>query len=277
VIEFADAKILVVGDAMMDVYHFGRVERVSPEAPVPIFIEERQKGRPGGAGNVASNVVSLGLQAESVMYKGPMITKKIRYMAGHHLMFRIDQDQIQTPTPGQIAEIARLLPEVQAVIVSDYGKGFVTRELIETVTALKIPVVVDPKGDCWQKYDGATYIIPNAQEWRQVCLSGRMCEVDNIIVKQGELGAQIISKSKNIQVPTNPAKVYDVTGAGDTFIAAFTCALVSGYDILNCVKIANRAAGIVVGKLGTSECTLAELNNEHDMSHHAQLRNSLLA
>lgn len=266
-IEFAQAKILVVGDSMMDLYHFCRSERMSPEAPVPILIEERQKGRPGGAANVACNIEALGLTPVSVMYKGPMITRKTRYMVGHHLVARIDQDQHQEPTPGQLDEVAQYLKDVSAVIVSDYGKGFVTNLLMDIVTTFKGPIVVDPKGDNWQKYDGATHIIPNEHEWRAVCMSGRACEVDHIIVKQGEQGAQIISKNlapdyQNTLVPTEPKRVYDVTGAGDTFVAAFTCALVSSYPLIRCVQIANKAAGIVVQKLGTSECSIQELNDQ---------------
>lgn len=252
--EFPRVKVLVVGDAMQDMYHFGRVERLSPEAPVPVFIEETQKGRPGGAANVAANLVALGCQVKTVMPRGPHITTKHRYMVGHHHLFRIDRDVITPPLGAHVDLAVESAAECDAVILSDYAKGFLTEEMCQAVIgAARGPVIVDPKGADWGKYLGCTVICPNSQEKLDHAWSGTVLE------KRGSQGIRLWDGDSGTDFPAQARHVFDVTGAGDTVVAVVAAVLGCGGSLTDGCILANFAAGHVVGRVGTAECSAEAL------------------
>lgn len=249
--DYARIKVLVIGDSMLDNYHFGRVERISQEAPVPVFIEESQKGRPGGAANVATNLREVGCQVES-LWNTETITTKHRYLVGHQQIFRRDKDVIAQPTEEHYARLA--LADPSLIVLSDYAKGFLTQRLVQAAMAKGVPVVVDPKSQCWEKYRGATVICPNHHE---------MIEDANgwtIVEKRGSQGLRIHRPEQmTIDIPARAKQVFDVTGAGDTVTALMAASLATGSDLIDAAHIANIAAGIVVGKIGTAACSKEEL------------------
>lgn len=261
--KFAQIKVLVVGDAMMDQYHFGRVERLSPEAPVPVFIEESQKGRPGGAANVVANLAALGCQVKSVMPRGPNITIKHRYMVGHHHLFRVDHDVIQQPLAAHIDLAVESAREFDAVVLSDYAKGFLTSLMCqEVIGAARGPVIVDPKGTDWSKYRGATVICPNHKEMpRLIEFDTEICP--NILEKRGADGIRLHIASRfcgeSEDFPARAKAVFDVTGAGDTVVATVAAVLGAGGRLSDAAILGNLAAGVAVGKIGTAECSAEEL------------------
>jgi len=253
--KFAQSKVLVVGDAMQDVYHFGRVDRLSPEAPVPVFIEERQKGRPGGAANVAANLQALGCQVKTVMPRGPEITMKHRYMVGHHQLFRVDHDVVREPTPADISNAEALCDWADVVVLSDYAKGWLTREMCQSVIQRRC-AVVDPKGRSWSKYERCEVICPNTKEMIDHAWDGALIE------KRGSLGLRLYPIGQfgpSEDFPARARHVYDVTGAGDTVVAVVAACLSVGADLQSACVLANAAASVVVGKVGTSECSAEEL------------------
>lgn len=259
---FSSASVLVIGDAMVDEYHFGRVDRISPEAPVPIFIEEKTEVRRGGADNVAHQLEALGCGVRKVFAR--RLSIKHRYFAGHHQVFRRDDDQIATPEDVDDAarRIAFNIPDCDVVVLSDYAKGLLTPRLCQDVIGYGKPVVVDPKGRNWFKYDGAHVICPNEHELETVNLTspGAM-----VLAKLGAKGLAIRSRDgiEHMRIPALAKQVYDVTGAGDvvTAIAAACCGIRDPNSVSWAEKatIANHAAGVVVGKLGTAVCSKEEL------------------
>jgi len=301
--EFADhrqavqaTRVLVVGDVMLDRYWFGDVERISPEAPVPVVKIARSEERPGGAANVARNSASLGaaaslisvvgrdeaadalerlLAAEGVQTSlhrdaGVSTTIKLRVIARQQQLLRIDFETLPSHEvlAGKLADYERALPDFDVVILSDYGKGGLAHieTMISRARALGKPVLVDPKGDDYSLYRGATVITPNRAEFREVVGRWRSeaelatkaqtlrteLGVTALLVTRSEEGMSLYTDGGALHVPAQAREVYDVSGAGDTVIATVGTLLGAGAELAAAVRIANRAAGIVVGKLGTA-------------------------
>ncbi len=302
--KFDEAKILVVGDVMLDRYWFGDVTRISPEAPVPVLKVERVEERPGGAANVARNIAALGAHAtllsavgndeagaclEKLLKEHHNLTAllhrdntfstiiKLRAVARHQQLLRID---FETPPSHEVLHAALedfrvQLPLADVVILSDYGKGGLTHiaDMIRLARAAGKAVLVDPKGDDYARYRGATILTPNRSEFREVAGSwnnetelGAKAEklrnelqLDALLVTRSEDGMSLYRANEVMHEPTHTREVFDVSGAGDTVIATLAVMLASGAGFPEAVRIANRAAGIVVGKLGTAVVSRDEI------------------
>ena len=297
------ARVLVVGDVMLDRYWFGEVSRISPEAPVPVVKIERVEERPGGAANVARNVVALGAQVEllsvigndedgaclerllreeripSLLHRDDAIatTIKLRVIGRQQQLLRIDFETQPSHEVllSKLADFEKKLPSCNVVVLSDYGKGGLTHiaKMISMVKRAGKPVLVDPKGEDFERYRNATMLTPNRAEFRQVvggwknerefgAKARQLIEKLNLqallITRSGE-GMTLFSNGEMVHVPAQAREVFDVSGAGDTVIAALGVMLASGADLPDAVRIANRAAGIVVGKLGTAVVHREEL------------------
>ncbi|WP_265943699.1 D-glycero-beta-D-manno-heptose-7-phosphate kinase [Dechloromonas sp. A34] len=299
----SQVRLLVVGDVMLDRYWFGEVNRISPEAPVPVVKVERQEERLGGAANVARNAASLGavtallsvvgdddagralgrLLEDGQIDAGLHIDRdidtivKLRVIGRQQQLLRID---FETPPSHEIlqaklADFERRVADADVVILSDYGKGGLTHiaEMIRIARAAAKPVLVDPKGDEWGKYAGATVITPNRSELREVV--GRWSSEEDLIAKsqklRAELGIEALLVTRSEEGMTlfadgethhqaaKAREVFDVSGAGDTVIATLAVMIAAGADWAEAIRIANVAAGIVVGKLGTAVVTRQEL------------------
>jgi D-beta-D-heptose 7-phosphate kinase / D-beta-D-heptose 1-phosphate adenosyltransferase len=257
--DFSKVRALVIGDAIIDQYHFGRVDRMCPEAPVPIFVEDYSKTetRRGGADNVAHQLEVLGCQVYTVFPKRRSV--KHRYFAGHHLVFRRDSDSQEIANEDDLAHVYAELPGVNVVVLSDYNKGFLTRELCQAVMGKGVPVVVDPKCTDWSKYQGADILCPNQHEYDSA--DKGTWEPDNMVIKRGALGLCVTMAPKLTfeNIPARARQVFDVTGAGDTVTAVVAACMGTGTTHKYAAECANYAAGVVVGKLGTAVCTLDEL------------------
>ena len=299
----ARARVLVVGDVMLDRYWFGEVSRISPEAPVPVVHVQRTEERPGGAANVARNIVSLGARAsllavvgadeparllaallvrdgvEATLHEDVSLatTVKLRVIGRQQQLLRID---FETPPSHEILQTKQkdfeaMLNGVDVVVLSDYGKGGLMH-IEKMIAACKVAgkrVLVDPKGDDYARYKGATLLTPNRAEFRE--LAGRWksegelaekaekvrreLELEALLVTRSEEGMTLFLANEVVHEPTRAQEVYDVSGAGDTVIATLSVMLAAGRSLPEAVHIANRAAGIVVGKLGTAAVTLEEL------------------
>ena len=301
--DLSSVRLLVVGDVMLDRYWFGDVSRISPEAPVPVVKVERCEERPGGAANVARNAAALGARVallalvgddepgrqlkclmaeagiESDLHVDAAIstTVKLRVIGRQQQLLRIDFETKPSHDAllGKLSAFERRLPEFDAVLFSDYGKGGLAHvvEMIRLARAAGKPVLVDPKGDDYSLYSGATLITPNRAEMRDV-IGRRRDEADlerlaNILREQLNLHALLVTRSEEgmslfraegaIHEKSVAREVFDVSGAGDTVIATLGVMLAHGLDWAQAIHIANLAAGIVVGKLGTAVCTRQEL------------------
>lgn len=300
------ARILVVGDLMLDRYWFGEVSRISPEAPVPIVHVSRTEDRIGGAGNVARNAAALGAQVSLLSVVGQdeagvtlttlldaedfevrlrrdaefKTITKLRIIGRQQQLLRVDFET----SPGhevladKLNEYEALLPEFDLVILSDYGKGGLTHvtRMIELARARGLPVLVDPKGDDWARYRGASMITPNRGEFRDVAGSWKTeaeladkaaavrasFDVGALLVTRSEEGMSLFDARGAHHEATRAQEVFDVSGAGDTVIAALGAALAAGADAVSAVQLANRAAGVVVGKFGTAVATADEVFGE---------------
>ncbi|MBQ6132180.1 MAG: D-glycero-beta-D-manno-heptose-7-phosphate kinase [Selenomonadaceae bacterium] len=304
-------KILVVGDVMLDKYYFGEVTRISPEAPVPIARVLEVKETLGGAANVVHNLALLGCQTSiigqigrdnhgeifldklknlGVDYSGVIetskpTTTKTRVISGHQQMIRLDfEDPSEldgAATEELLKNFSAQVPNVDGVIISDYGKGVCTkkicREIIGACRAQKKFVVVDPKGDNWQKYFDASFITPNLKELNAV-LPKKISNVDaqieeaahriidefnlrGLVVTRSAEGLSLIDGEKISHIKARAQEVFDVSGAGDTVIAVFALALAGGIDSAAAAYLANVAAGVVVAKVGTYAVNREELFN----------------
>ncbi len=301
---FADARVLVVGDVMLDRYWFGDVTRISPEAPVPVLKVSRVEERPGGAANVARNITSLGAQCTLLSVVGAdeagdclqhLLTEqggvnamlhrdagfstivKLRAIARQQQLLRID---FETPPSHEVlqaklADFKDKLPNCDVVVLSDYGKGGLTHiaEMIRLARAAGKPVLADPKGDDYARYQGATLLTPNRSEFREVAgswkdeaeLSAKAqklraeLKLEALLVTRSEEGMSLFREQDALHEPTQAREVFDVSGAGDTVIATLAVMLASGADMRDAVRIANRAAGVVVGKLGTAVVSREEI------------------
>lgn len=298
-------RILVVGDVMLDRYWFGEVDRVSPEAPVPIVRVARREDRLGGAANVARNVVALGGQATLigvigadeagerihalardagitpalVADAGHPTTLKMRVLGRQQQLLRVDFEE--APRPAALdalnAEFERHLAGHDVVVLSDYAKGALGRvpQLIQCARAAGIPVLVDPKGDHYDIYRGATLVTPNRSEMQQAVgrwaseddLAGRAqrlradLELEALLVTRSEQGMTLFTDDGREHVDAQAHEVFDVSGAGDTVLATLAVTRAVGMPWPQAMRWANRAGGVVVGKLGTSTVTAKELGD----------------
>lgn len=309
--QFPRKRVLVVGDLMLDHFIFGGVSRISPEAPVPVVEMTRETEMPGGAGNVAANIASLGAQVSVVGMVGqdgasrrllsllqamPVDTAavvgsptrptivKTRIIAHHQQVVRVDREvrgDLDAPAARQIrAHLERLLPSMDALVLSDYAKGVLSapllRWLIPQARRRRIPITVDPKVENFKRYREVTCVTPNlkeAMEGGQVLRLQSEADVEalgerlrrrlnaaSILITRGEKGMSLFEKGRPpLHIPTRAQEVFDVTGAGDTVIGVLTLALAAGSSLRSAAELANYAAGIVVGKIGTASVTPAEL------------------
>lgn len=313
--DFSRVKLLVAGDIMMDRSVSGKVSRISPEAPVPVVIVEKEDFNLGGAANVAHNIRSLGgivslcgvlgrdengqklyekiaekgIQTQGIFFEpGRQTTVKTRIIAHHphyQQLVRVDRETTDHPKVSTSRNLVRYLTEkiedFDGIVISDYGKGLLTRKLIETIIRRakksKKIIMVDPKVKNFFFYKGATIITPNTQEASEasripytdqssVEKMGRKLlkrlSCDALVITQGEKGMTIFeSHQEPYPVPTVVKQVFDVTGAGDTVIGTMALALGTGprVSVRNAASLANYAAGIVVGKVGTAIVSRGEL------------------
>jgi rfaE bifunctional protein kinase chain/domain len=303
--ELGKAKILVVGDVMLDRYWYGEVNRISPEAPVPIVKIDtaRSKETPGGAANVAMNAAALGgnvallsvvgddepgkrlaelLEAAKVnayLHRDAEIstTVKLRVIGAHQQMLRVDFETAPSHEVllDKLADFGHMIADRNVVILSDYGKGGLTHiaSMIEVARARGKIVLVDPKGEDYSRYRGATVVTPNRAELRKV-VGGWKSEEEltakaqklreelglaALLLTRSEEGMTLYEKDKRSHEPARAREVFDVSGAGDTVIATLGVLLGAGAPLRDAVGVANRAGGIVVGKLGTAVVQPQEL------------------
>ncbi|MEY3642906.1 MAG: hypothetical protein RLZZ149_834 [Pseudomonadota bacterium] len=301
--QFSKTRLLVVGDVMLDRYWFGDTGRISPEAPVPVVQVEKIDERLGGAANVARNASALGAQTtilgvvgedeagkrvEQLLLESGVqsqlqtdgnvpTTVKLRVIARQQQLIRLDFEEApsQISLDAKLKRFKSLLPNIDIVILSDYGKGALEQvsAMIELANASKKLVLVDPKGDAYDKYKGATVLTPNRSELRQVV--GQWSSEDDLTLRAQSLrknlglGALLLTRSEEgmtlftdkgtEHVRAQAREVFDVSGAGDTVIAALAVAMGAGWSLERAMALANRAGGIVVGKLGTATVSAEEL------------------
>lgn len=301
---FDRAKILVVGDVMLDRYWHGSASRISPEAPVPVIKVNQSEDRPGGAGNVALNIAALGAAASLIGVIGdddaglvlqnrltaaaihtnfqiseskPTITK-LRVVSRHQQILRMDFEESfdESDSSHFVQKAAAMMPQVSVLVLSDYAKGSLLdcQSLIAMARLRRIPVLVDPKGSDFSRYRGASLLTPNLQEFEQVvgvCNSEqqmvargtelmRELDLQALLVTRGEQGMTLLRPNQQeLHLPARAREVFDVTGAGDTVIAVLASVLASGQSLPEAVALANLAAGIAVGKLGTATVSAPEL------------------
>ncbi|MGE5270508.1 MAG: bifunctional D-glycero-beta-D-manno-heptose-7-phosphate kinase/D-glycero-beta-D-manno-heptose 1-phosphate adenylyltransferase HldE [Thiohalocapsa sp.] len=308
--DFSQARILCLGDVMLDRYTYGDSERISPEAPVPVLLVKRRQDMLGGAGNVARNIAALGGKAvllglvgqdaagedvraliagtpllvdRSIVTRRRRTVCKTRYLAGHQQLLRIDEEETHALDDAEeaalLAALASALPEVDAVVLSDYGKGALSAAVVGGAIAqakgLGMPVYVDPKSEDFRRYRGATCITPNQ---RELALAARMpvdsdaeiiaaagsvlrqAEAAAILATRSEKGMVLVEAGGAVHLEAARAReVFDVSGAGDTVIAVLALAGAAGYPLPQAMRLANAAAGIAVSKLGTATVELDEL------------------
>jgi len=303
-------KVLVVGDVMLDIYYKGKVDRISPEAPVPIVSVTEAINKLGGAANVANNIAKLNSIPKLIGFCGNDINGKIlkdllnenhinfsltettyqtiskmRIIAGIQQLVRVDFEEKSTINSliekKILKEIECQLNENKVIILSDYGKGFasenVCQRLIRMTNNNDKVLIIDPKGSSWDKYCGATIVTPNLKELSEVYGA----KIDNtdydiekvgtevlikynlkyLLVTRSEKGMTFFDKDKIFHISTEATEVFDVSGAGDTVVATLATALASSRPWIEAVKLANKAAGIVVGKVGTEPITYNELES----------------
>ncbi|PKO62204.1 MAG: D-glycero-beta-D-manno-heptose-7-phosphate kinase [Betaproteobacteria bacterium HGW-Betaproteobacteria-18] len=297
------ARVLVVGDVMLDRYWFGAVDRISPEAPVPVVRVTREEERSGGAANVAFNVVTLGAQASLLTVVGDdeashkleallantgiqthfgrdaqlKTTVKLRVIGRQQQLLRMDFEN--TPKSevlaSQTTTFLELLPSHQAVLFSDYGKGGLAHvsDMIARAVEAGKPILIDPKGSDYSRYQHATVITPNRTELQQVIglwqdESELQTKVQNlrqqlglqtVLLTRSEEGMTLFDAQGRADVKAQAREVFDVTGAGDTVIATLATLVAAGFSLRQALPLANKAAGIVVGKFGTATVSYEEL------------------
>lgn len=301
---FSHIKALVVGDVMLDRYWFGSVNRISPEAPVPVLSVNQEETRAGGAANVAHNLMALGSRCTLLSAVGDDETGreiadivksygadssllidqsiktivKLRMVAQNQQLLRADFDE--KPSDEVLAQCLQdfenTVPEADVVVLSDYGKGGLTHvsEMIKLAGEHNRPVIIDPKGDDYSRYRGATLITPNMKEFEAVV--GKVdsdaqfqakaeqlradLALDYLLVTRSEQGMSLFSRDgTRHDSPATALEVYDVSGAGDTVISLMALAMVTDMSDVDKLALANTVAGIVVGKLGTAVATIDEV------------------
>jgi len=308
----ARPRVLIVGDLILDRYVDGDVSRISPEAPIPILAARSTEDRLGGACNVAANLRAMeasveilgvigkdgngqqllalmrgiGIEVDGCVidHERPTI-EKTRMISGVHQILRVDWEKSH-PVSAMVEEallagLERRVASAHSVILSDYGKGVLTRRVCQAVIAAarraRVPVLVDPKGSDYTRYAGATLVTPNRKEAEQA-IARRLASFDDLpdaareLMRIASLDCAVITlgadgiyfldaKGGSDRVPTQARKVFDVTGAGDTVIANLALGLGAGLELGVAVRLANHAAGIVVGRLGAASVTRAELRS----------------
>ncbi len=296
-------RILIVGDVMLDRYWFGDVNRISPEAPVPVVRIERREERLGGAANVARNAAALGAQIgllgvvgqdeagdtverllaeqkiSTHLNRDPAISTiiKLRVIGRQQQLLRIDFEE--APTDGvlrdKLTQFNALLPQFDVIVLSDYAKGSLVNvaDMIASATRAGKRVLVDPKGEDFSSYAGATILTPNKAELRHIVGSWKSeadltaraqklrstLKLEALLVTRSEEGMSLYTEQGETHFPAEAREVFDVSGAGDTVIATLATMLGAGMPLIDAVAMANRAGGIVVGKLGTATVTREEL------------------
>lgn len=308
--KFQKAKVLVIGDLILDEFIWGKVDRISPEAPVPVVWVESESFMPGGASNVANNIAVLGgsvylsgvvgndknagllsqeLTKRGIDLGGVVIdgerptTLKTRIIAHHQQVVRVDRERLRALDDNVCEQILTYTKEkiddVDAIVIEDYGKGVINERLLSRIIPLAKKhnrvITVDPKIDHCSYYKGVTSITPNRQEAEAISglkikteadvdRAGRKLlkelQLESVLLTLGENGMRLFEKNGSItHIPTVAQEVFDVSGAGDTVIAAFTLCLASGATLKEAAYIANYAGGIVVGKVGVAVVTREEL------------------
>lgn len=302
----ARSRVLVVGDVMLDRYWFGEVERISPEAPVPVVHVARREDRLGGAANVARNVAALGahvtlvgvvgadeagasivtlaqqagIHADLVSDPVHPTTLKMRVLGRQQQLLRVDFEQHPSPSTLDAVGIAvaRHLAQHDILVLSDYAKGVLdgVTSLLAQARVVHKPVLVDPKGDDYTRYRGATLVTPNRVEMQQAVgrwtseaqLTERAqrlraaLDLEALLVTRSEQGMTLFTESGREHTDAQTHEVFDVSGAGDTVLATLAVMRAAGSSWGEAMRWANRAGGIVVGKLGTSVVTANELAGE---------------
>jgi rfaE bifunctional protein kinase chain/domain len=298
-----DARILVVGDVMLDRYWFGDVNRISPEAPVPVVRVEKSEERLGGAANVARNAAALGARVSLLGVVGQdeagnsvekMLTEmqitshlnrdaaistivKLRVIGRQQQLLRIDFEDAPTDAVlrDKLTQFNALLSTHQVIVLSDYAKGSLVnvRQMIDAARKLNKLILVDPKGDDFSPYKGASLLTPNKAELKRIVGSWQneeeltvkaqnlrqSLDLQGLLLTRSEEGMTLYTDQQILHFPTMAREVFDVSGAGDTVIATLAVMLSNGMTLEESVAIANRAGGIVVGKLGTATVTKEEL------------------
>jgi len=310
---FSSSRIMVIGDLILDEYIWGKAERISPEAPVPVVWAQRQSFMPGGASNVANNLAALGakvflygvvgedrngdtlldlLRQKGVVCDGVIAdaarrtTVKTRIIAAHQQMVRLDWENTEHLALDRLRHIVAMveekIPQVDGLIIEDYGKGLIGPYLLKRIISLagrhgKI-ITVDPKIEHFRYYKGVTALTPNEKEasagagiaiktdedvdrigWKLF----KTLRCKGVLVTLGEKGMKLFSGAGHnrapVHIPTVAQEVFDVSGAGDTVISVFTLALSRGVSMVEAAKIANVAAGVVVGKVGVAVVAKEEI------------------
>ena len=301
--QFSKARLLVVGDVMLDRYWFGDTNRISPEAPVPVVQVGKIDERLGGAANVARNVAALGAKTTILGVIGDdepgrrvtdllkssgvnsqlevdgkvPTTVKLRVIARQQQLIRLDFEEApsESALAHKLERYEKLVGDADVVILSDYGKGALGQValMIEQARVQKKMILVDPKGDDYAKYRGATVLTPNRSELRQVVgqwsseedLTKRAQDLrkalnlEALLLTRSEEGMSLFTDAGVSHVKAQAREVFDVSGAGDTVIGTLAVALAAGWPLERAMALANRAGGIVVGKLGTATVTSEEL------------------
>ncbi len=319
-VDFSKGAVCIIGDIMLDRYYFGTVNRISPEAPVPVVRVSKTFDTLGGAGNVAHNCSCLGARVRLIGPLGndgngahirrmcaqnrirliPLATDrqtitKTRVIGERQQIVRIDFEEEYAPDAGMLKAAKKAaaagLRKATVAVLSDYGKSFCSAELcpfvIREARKRNIPVIVDPKGRHWEKYRGAAIVTPNVKELADIAGQPVKNDDDEIVfharkirarfnlgallVTRSDKGMTLVSGSGAEHFPTRAREVFDVSGAGDTVVAALAACLGSGYPLREAVTVANKAAGIVVAKIGTMPVELNELRAELDKHHNPKI------
>ncbi|HYK34987.1 bifunctional D-glycero-beta-D-manno-heptose-7-phosphate kinase/D-glycero-beta-D-manno-heptose 1-phosphate adenylyltransferase HldE [Alloacidobacterium sp.] len=306
--DWKNKHVLVVGDVMLDRYIWGDVKRISPEAPVPVVRAAHRSDQAGGAANVAANIAGLGAASTLIGFIGMdedgqrlrkclaeagvaerfidvashPTTSKLRILGGNQQILRLDVETTSTFVEEAYLQlqqkVADVLPEIDAIILSDYAKGVLTKTVCRSIITMarkaRVPVLVDPKQKKFECYRGATMICPNLHELsaatgmsdesvEHVLAAGQglvpELELDYLTVTLSEKGIAVLRKDRKETYPAVARQVFDVSGAGDTVIATLTLSLASGLEIGTAVQLANIAAGVVVSKVGTVPVTSNDL------------------
>jgi rfaE bifunctional protein kinase chain/domain len=313
--KFKNCSVAVLGDVMLDEFCWGKVNRISPEAPVPIVQLTQETWRPGGAANVASNIVALGAKAhifgiigddgqgrrlteeltkENINTEGLIIDSgrrtsvKTRILSQNQQMLRVDREHTENidyqRQKNMLTALKAMVNDLDGIIISDYAKGVVVKELFEAIIELFKEkgkfVSVDPRLKNFPLYQKPTIITPNTKEAEEALgrqfqseddlLQGgadliKLTNADAILITRSEQGMSLFEKGeKPVSIPTNAIKVFDVTGAGDTVISTLSLGLAAGCNLRVASKIANLAAGVVVGKVGTATASCEEILKHYD-------------
>ncbi len=317
-----EVSVLCVGDVMLDTFVYGIVERISPEAPVPVFKTHRQFSILGGAGNVVRNIEALGgktvflgligkddvgKKVSQLLEELPSTTSllftekerktphKTRFVCQGQQVLRVDEEsiaEIQEATAKVLLEAyLSYLSSCQVVVLSDYAKGgllssFLCERLIEEACQRGIPVIVDPKGDNYRRYKGATLLTPNLKELKamtqlpchaneEIITAAHHLRIEtgvvSVLITRGQDGMTFVNEKENHHIQAKAREVYDVSGAGDTVMATLALALATEESFFRAIELANKAAGIVVGKAGTAVVTPEELKNGFSFSNEKKI------